>query len=192
MLSNKIFKKISRIFESWSNIENSVINRRNIVSKPFSKISFDSNIGDFTYIGYRCVITRSEIGRYCSIGDNVTIGPGEHILYDISTSGYFGHSNYDDMTSKPCVIGNDVWIGVDSIILRGVTIGNGAVIGANSVVTKNVPAYSVVAGSPAKIIKYRFDKEAQNKIENSQWWLKSPEDAQLIIEKLRIKVYDNK
>lgn len=59
----------------------------------------------------------------------------------------------------PIVIGNDVWIGMDSMILSGVTIGQGAVIAAGSVVTKDVPPYAIVGGNPAKVIKYRFEPQ---------------------------------
>jgi len=71
---------------------------------------------------------------------------------------------------KECVIGNDVWIGCNSTILRGVTIGNGAVIGANSLVNKDVPPYAIVVGSPAKIIKYRFDEEIIQALLKIKWW----------------------
>lgn len=68
------------------------------------------------------------------------------------------------------MIENDVWIGHDVTILRGVTIGNGAVIAAKSVVTKNVPPYAIVGGNPAKIIKYRFSKKIVQKLQNIKWW----------------------
>ena len=68
------------------------------------------------------------------------------------------------------IIKNDVWIGAHSIILGGVTINNGVIVAANSVVTKNVPAYSIVGGSPAKVIGYRFEKNTINKIEALAWW----------------------
>ena len=66
-------------------------------------------------------------------------------------------------------IGNDVWIGINAIIKAGITIGNGAVIGAGSVVTKNVPPYAIVAGNPAKIIRYRYNEEELKEIPE-QWW----------------------
>ena len=67
-------------------------------------------------------------------------------------------------------IGNDVWIGWGVLIKGGVTIGNGAVIGAYSVVTKDVPPYAVVAGVPAKVIKYRFEQEKIDLLQQLQWW----------------------
>lgn len=63
-----------------------------------------------------------------------------------------------------------MWIGQDVLIKGGVTIGNGAVIGARSVVTKNVPPYAVVAGVPARVIKYRFEKEKIDYLQRLQWW----------------------
>ena len=67
-------------------------------------------------------------------------------------------------------IGHDVWIGTRAIVLDGITVGNGAVIAANSVVTKDVPPYAIVAGVPAKIIKYRFNDDKINKLNDSKWW----------------------
>lgn len=67
-------------------------------------------------------------------------------------------------------IGNDVWIGDSAIILSGVTVGNGAVIGAGSIVTHNVPAYCIVAGNPAKPIRYRFDANTIADLEKISWW----------------------
>lgn len=67
-------------------------------------------------------------------------------------------------------IGNDVWIGTNASILSGVTIGNGVVIGAGSVVTKDVPNYAIVAGSPARIIKYRFSEEIIQLLNEVCWW----------------------
>ncbi|MGL9729055.1 virginiamycin A acetyltransferase [Enterococcus sp. DIV0756] len=68
------------------------------------------------------------------------------------------------------IIGNDVWIGYEATILSGVTIGDGAIIGAKAVVTKDVPAYSVVGGVPAKKIKHRFDSETIQKLQQLKWW----------------------
>lgn len=144
-----------------------------------------SKIGKYSYIGKNCSITKATIGNYCSIANNVSIGQGEHDLTKISTNSIFYENAFDELTKKECIIGNDVWIGVDSIILRGGVIGNGAVIGANSVVTKDVPPYAVVVGSPARIIKYRFDDYIIEKIEQSNWFSYDFDEAKEIIDNIQ-------
>ncbi|GHW26512.1 Chloramphenicol O-acetyltransferase [Vibrio cholerae] len=138
-----------------------------------------STIGKYSYIGRNCKISKSTIGNYCSIGDNVTIGPGEHNI-EASTLHRVGYSAnaYDSLTEDQCIIGHDVWIGVDAIIMRGVTIGNGAVIGANSVVTRDIRPYSVAVGSPAREIKKRLDERKIEKLEQDKWWEKEYIEAQ--------------
>lgn len=147
-------------------------------------IDQNCNIGSYTYIGKNCNITKANIGRYCSIANNVSIGQGEHDLTKISTSSVFYDSSYEELTKKECVIGNDVWIGTDSVILRDVKVGDGAVIGANSVVTKDIPSFAIVAGSPAKIIRYRFETKMIDKIINSKWWDNDLKEAKKELEKL--------
>lgn len=130
-----------------------------------------SNIGEYTYVGHYSIITKSDIGRYCSIAPFVTIGLGEHDLSLISTSSEFYEDNvYNKLTKDNVVIGNDVWIGTKATILRGVKIGNGAVIGANSVVTRDIPDFAIAVGAPARVIKYRFSKDDIEKINKSRWW----------------------
>jgi acetyltransferase-like isoleucine patch superfamily enzyme len=75
-----------------------------------------------------------------------------------------------DRFKEPVVIGNDVWIGTGAIILRGLSVGDGAVIGAGAVVTKDVPPYAIVAGNPARVIKYRFEEAVIKRIQASKWW----------------------
>lgn len=146
----------------------------------------DSNceIGNYVCIGKYNNITKAKIGNYCSLANNISIGQGEHDKSRVSTSSLFYSAPYDELTQNSCIIGNDVWIGVDSIILRGVTIGDGAIIGANSVVTKDIPPFAVAVGSPAKVIHYRFDEEKQKKISQSQWWNKSLEDAKKFVHEI--------
>ena len=127
-------------------------------------------IGEHTYIGGSTFISRSSI----TIGSNVTIAWGStfydhdsHSLAfmerrkDISDElddirngrNFIAHKNWDVVNSKPIKICDDAWIGMNCIILKGVTIGEGAIVGAGSVVTKDVPAWTVVAGNPAKVVK---------------------------------------
>lgn len=128
-------------------------------------------IGNHSYIGGSTFISRSKI----EVGDNVTIAWGSTFydhdshsldymkrrqdiddeLNDIRLGrNFIENKDWRDVNSKPIKICNDAWIGMNVIVLKGVTIGEGAIVGAGSVVTKDVPAWSVVAGNPACIIKY--------------------------------------
>lgn len=104
-----------------------------------------------------------EIGHYCSIAEGVKfILGGNHYYHTFSTYPFkvmVMKEEKEAWSKGPIVIGNDVWIGMDSMILSGVTIGQGAVIAAGSVVTKDVPPYAIVGGNPAKVIKYRFEPQ---------------------------------
>jgi GT2 family glycosyltransferase/acetyltransferase-like isoleucine patch superfamily enzyme/Flp pilus assembly protein TadD len=148
------------------------------------QISPDTQIGDYTYVGFNCFITRATIGRYCSIANCVKIGQGEHEIDRISTSTHFYERPYEQLTKGDCIIGNNVWIGVDSIIKRGVSIGDGAVIGANSFVNSDVPDYAIAVGSPAKVVKFRFPPEKVALIKNSNWWNYEIEGAGKLIKAL--------
>ena len=107
---------------------------------------------------------------------NCTFTLANHLVDTFSTSpsrtSLFPHKkgNLSGYSKGDIVIKNDVWIGVNSTILDGITIGNGAVIAAGSIVTKDVPPYAIVGGNPAKIIKYRFPKEIIDEIEKTQFW----------------------
>jgi len=141
----------------------------------------NTRISSYTYLGRNSIVQNSNIGRFCSIANEVFIGPGNHPVDDFSTSPLFyrvinplniklveENSNFKEY--QPVNIGNDVWIGARAIILDGVKIGHGAIIAANSVVTKDVPPYSIVGGAPARIIKYRFDTEKIKYLLDLQWW----------------------
>lgn len=139
----------------------------------------NSHFNDYSYCGYDCHIINTKIGKFCCISDNVIIGGAEHPMHFVSMSSVF--LNHRDSSIKklgrlqylPVVetlIGHDVWIGNRAILKSGISVGIGAVIGAGSVVTKDVPNYAVVAGNPAKVLKYRFEPTLINALIESQWW----------------------
>lgn len=118
-----------------------------------------------------------EIGSYCSISLGVKIMLGGSHRTDWVSSYPFpaffeqADQNKDFAPSKGATkIGNDVWIGMDALILPGITIGDGAVIGAGAIVTKDVPPYAVVGGNPARLIRYRFDEETVAALLKIRWW----------------------
>ena len=76
----------------------------------------------------------------------------------------------EEMGGKKTTIGNDVWIGANAVVRKGVRVGDGAVIGAGAIVLKDVPAFSVVAGVPAKVIRYRFDENTIYRLLKLKWW----------------------
>lgn len=143
-----------------------------------------SLIGSHTYIGSYSYVRASTIGRYCSIAGNVSIGPGEHPLDRPSTSSLFYSSTKHTFTAEECEIGSDVWIGVDAIILRGVKIGIGAVVAANAVVSRDVPAFAIVAGVPARFIRFRIPEAKQQTMLASKWWELERSAAALTLSRL--------
>ncbi len=140
------------------------------------------SVGRFTYGTPQFMLwdlnEKITIGSFCSIANDVAIfGGGEHFNNRITTSPlrlFFSEDMgawLEDCTSKgPTTIGNDVWIGYRAIILSGVSIGDGAIIGAGSVVTKDVKPYAIVAGNPARLIRYRFNKSTIKAMSKLKWW----------------------
>lgn len=144
-----------------------------------------------------CYPIASEIGRFCSINDTARIW-NNHPMDYITTHPLLDHASYFEWdhwdqrkaliqkygrydenapyedsrlrNNKLVVIGNDVWIGANVVILPGVKIGNGAVLAAGAVVSKDIEAYAVAGGVPAETIKYRFPEEIRMKMQEIQWW----------------------
>lgn len=123
-----------------------------------------------------------KIGKFCSIacGAKFLFTSGNHAMQSLSTYPFpifFEEWNLDarDICSAwdnkgDIIIGSDVWIGYEAVIMAGVTIGDGAIIGTRAVVTKDVPPYTIVGGVPAKMIRKRFDDATIERLEKLRWW----------------------
>ena len=148
-------------------------------------------VGDFTYIAdsefenhvtnfYPWSKDKLIIGKFCQIAAGVEfmMNDANHQMNAVTTFPFYTLEGWDMEAPTPAnmpykgdtVIGNDVWIGQNAVILPGVHVGNGAIIGANSVVGNNVEPYSVVVGNPAKKVRKRFDEELISLMEEFKWW----------------------
>ena len=124
--------------------------------------------------------TQVIIGNFCSLATNIKIycGHGYHDSSWVSTYPFghvhhniFGHDKINlGKTNGNVIIGNDVWIGDNVMIMSGVKIGDGAIIATNSHVVKDVDDYAIVGGNPAKLIKYRFDENTIKRLLEIRWW----------------------
>lgn len=159
---------------------------RHIMADAIANYGFE--IGDFTYgqpvIRWWGEDVQLKIGRYCSIADNVKIYLGGNHRHTWVTTYPFPSSpmnqdwpnaNNRGLPTLPAskgdvVIGHDVWIGDDAVILSGVTVGHGAVIAARTVVTKDVPPFAIVGGNPGQVIGYRFSDDEIAMLLELQWW----------------------
>ncbi|MBQ3016477.1 MAG: acetyltransferase [Clostridia bacterium] len=125
---------------------------KNVNIEKNAEFAYSVELGDNSGLGINCRISgKTLIGNNVMMGPNVSIFTKNHAFDKTDIP-----MNRQGMScEKPVIIGDDVWIGANVIILPGITISNGAIIGAGAVVTKNVPEYAVVGGNPAKILKYR-------------------------------------
>ena len=117
-----------------------------------AQFAYTVELGDRSGLGINCRLAgKVIIGNDVMMGPNVSCYPRNHAFdrvdIPMDRQGFSAES--------PIVIGNNVWIGANSILLAGVTVGDGAIIGAGAVVTKEVPPYAIVGGNPARVIRYR-------------------------------------
>lgn len=194
VIINSVMSEDAAIYQG-ARVKNSTLAGANVVGN-FSRVDdstlaehvrvdrnnqiFRSQVGRFSYTGMNTVLMHANVGAFCSIAWNVTVGGANHDYCRMSQHSFL-YNDCDqirpaDETSKYnrfaelVEIGNDVWIAAGAAVTRGVVVGDGAVIAANAVVTKDVPPYAIVAGSPAKIIKYRFTHEIIELLNQVRWW----------------------
>jgi acetyltransferase-like isoleucine patch superfamily enzyme len=175
--NKKRFNKNISLFSSWdrsTSFSNKIYLAHGV---RLNKVE----VGKYTRIRHFSTIHDTEIGKFCSISRNARIGLAEHPINLISTNSLFYSDVPNELRSdwvrpytfqarKKIQIGNDVWIGEYVSIKGGVKIGDGAIIAARAFVTKDVPPYAIVAGIPAKVVKYRFDNETIEKLLSIKWW----------------------
>ena len=145
-------------------------------------ILHEVTMGDYSYVVNDSQITYTTIGKFCSIAAMTRINPGNHPMHRATqahftyrSSAYFeGESDDAEFFAwrrqHHVHIGHDVWIGHGAIVLPGRNIGTGAVIAAGAIVTKDVPAYTIVAGNPARIMRRRFSEEIAGRLARLAWW----------------------
>lgn len=153
----------------------------------FSDVDFEKHVTHhYDFIGDKLII-----GKFCQIAAGVEfmMNGANHQMNAVSTFPFYVMDGWEakppafsDLPIKgDTVVGNDVWIGQNATILPGVHIGDGAIVGCNSVVASDVPAYTIVAGNPARPIRKRFDDELIDLLEKFCWWDKSIEEIKALV-----------
>lgn len=138
-------------------------------------------MGDYSYVVHDAQIIYATIGKFCSIASHARVNPGNHPLERVALNHFTYRASayglgadepgfFDRRRSFHVTLGHDVWLGHGAIVLPGVTIGTGAAIGAGAVVTKDVPAFAIAVGNPARIIRFRFPAELRAALIRIAWW----------------------
>jgi phosphonate metabolism protein (transferase hexapeptide repeat family) len=157
----------------------------------------ESVLGDYSYTARYADIAYSVLGKFVNVAAFTRLNPGEHPYHRASLHHFMYRSSYywpderdeaavfDWRRSRPVRVGHDSWIGHGAVIMKGVTVGNGAIIGASSVVTKDVPPYAVVAGAPARLVKWRHPRSIAERLEALAWWDWTHEELRLALPDFR-------
>lgn len=178
-----LFKSFYRLIKQWYRQESMkyhFLHEHKVKIEGGVLINKETKIGFYSFIGSGSIIGPSakSIGKFCSIGAGSIIGPNSHDISKVTTSAipfatatakeFLGQKKNSQnesyrykkakLNQHKAVLGDDVWLGHNAVIMPGVCIGTGAVIGAGSIVTKDVPPYSIFAGVPAKLIRMRFSE----------------------------------
>jgi acetyltransferase-like isoleucine patch superfamily enzyme len=187
-------KKASSIANLWRSMNT---HNETYLFKDFNFTNV--SVGNYTYGGLDVATFNDDnealrIGNFVSIAEDVKfILGGNHSYEGFSTFPFLvkflGHAN-EAWTKGPIIISDDVWIGYGTTILSGVSVGQGAVIAAKSVVTKNVPPYAIVAGNPARVIKYRFSKKVIDQLMQIDFSKLTPPLIQAISDELYTSLDD--
>lgn len=148
---------------------------------PRTKL-LEVEMGDYSYVVNDADIAYAQIGKFCSIAAMTRLNPGNHPTWRASqahftyrASAYFpGEADEAEFfgwrREQKLTLGHDVWIGHGAVVLAGRSVGTGAVVAAGAVVSKDVPAYAIVAGVPARLVKWRFPEEIALRLQRLAWW----------------------
>lgn len=150
-----------------------------------TQVGPDAVIGKYFGMNESCFVARATVGAFCAIGARTSINPFNHPTDWLSIAEFQYHPNsfdwvaeYNDFKRlertpdmfRHVTIGNDVWTGHNVNVMPGVNVGDGAVLAAGAVVTKDVPAYAIMAGVPAKVVRYRFAEKTIERLLRVKWW----------------------
>jgi acetyltransferase-like isoleucine patch superfamily enzyme len=140
-------------------------------------------VGWASRIGVSCIVDGPLlVGNYVSIGPHVSLGAGAHPLQTAAMYNspplFGGRRRALNPAAGTTIIGHDVWIGAGARVMQGVTVANGAIVGAGSVVTRDVGAYDIVAGAPARRLRSRFDPRIAELLDELAWWDRRPSELE--------------
>lgn len=158
--------------------------------REFFKLRYSIDVGLYSYGCFDSdrIALGTTIGRYCSFANTARIFNGNHGIEFLSLHPYLynvrlGCVDSEHILRSRCIVEDDAWVGHASIVLPHVRmIGRGSVIGAGSVVTRDVPRYAIVAGNPARLIRYRFPDSVIDAVESSKWWKLSVSELKRLID----------